>query len=262
KRELRRIHADLMNRVRKLIGALQKQANTDSTHTPKEEPTLTNRVTHPMDTPQTILFLASNPMDSGRLRLDKELREVREALEAATHRDDFLLEDLVAVRARDLGKGLLKYEPYILHFSGHGVAHMDQAGSSASGTRGPLDLDWEDEDTAPEYQGGIALEDDEGNTRLVSAEALAGLIKLFPSIKCVFLNACYSEVQAKAIISHGPCVIGMNTAIPDPTAIAFARAFYEALGEKRAIRDAFAYAKAFINLDGVIGSAIPQLICP
>ncbi len=43
------------------------------------------------------------------------------------------------------------------------------------------------------------------------------------------LNACYSEVQAKAISQYIKYVVGMNTAIGDKAAINFAVAFYDAL---------------------------------
>ena len=55
----------------------------------------------------------------------------------------------------------------------------------------------------PEYateSGGLVFEDETGHEKLVDAEALAELFELFSDqLECVVLNACYSEVLAKAI---------------------------------------------------------------
>ena len=73
---------------------------------------------------------------------------------------------------------------------------------------------------------GILLEG-----QLVDAEALAGLFRLFAdTIKCVVLNACYSAIQAKAIVRHVEFVVGMDKEIGDSAAIEFSTAFYDALG--------------------------------
>lgn len=253
-RDMRRV----LTRIRAQVLALLRKMEHPE---PEPEPIEPDPV--PLPDPVTssiILFVAANPRDSGRLRLDEEQRNIEEVLNAATLRNEFELKVLPATRTTDLSLGLLRYRPRILHFSGHGVSHVDSADVSSANTRGALNLDWEDEQTSSDYQGGIALENESGNTQLVSAEALADIIRLFPTIECVVLNACYSEAQAKAIIPHGPSVIGMNTAVPDNTAITFATSFYQALGEGRSIPDAFAFAKACINLNGLSGGAIPQLV--
>jgi hypothetical protein len=62
-----------------------------------------------------LLFLAANPTDTDRLRLDEESR------------DQFELKTHWAVRADDLQELLMRYQPDIVHFSGHGnpVAQSD-----------------------------------------------------------------------------------------------------------------------------------------
>ncbi|GEM_PF-5898633 len=59
------------------------------------------------------------------------------------------------------------------------------------------------------------------------------MFKLFAAkgVECVLPNACYSEVQAKAISQHVNYVIGMNKTIGDKAAIAFSVAFYDALAD-------------------------------
>ena len=42
--------------------------------------------------PQKILFLAANPKNTGRLRLEQELRDIADGLQRAQKRDQFILE--------------------------------------------------------------------------------------------------------------------------------------------------------------------------
>jgi len=163
---------------------------------------------------KTILILAANPKDTPPLRLDEEVREIDNGLERAQKRDEFTLKQKLAARPDDVRRAMLKYEPNIVHFCGHG-----------SGV------------------DGIAFEDEGGEAKLVSTDALTGFFELFADkLECVVLNACYSEVQAEAIAKHIPYVIGMKKAIGDAAAIKFAVAFYDALGAGRTVQ--FAYKLA------------------
>jgi hypothetical protein len=183
-------------------------------------------------TSQTILFLAANPKDTGRLRLDQELRDIAEGLQRAQKRDQFNLEQRLAVRPRDIQRAMLDVGPQIIHFSGHG-----------------------------EGEQGLVFEDEVGNAKFVDGAALAGLFELFADqINCVVLNGCYSEVQAKAIAQHIPYVIGMNQAIGDKAAIAFAVGFYDALGAGRPIEFAYKLGCAAIRLEGIAENLTPVLL--
>ena len=155
-----------------------------------------------------ILILAANPRGTSKLRLDEEVRAIKLRLKLAKGRDDFQIESEWAVRTGDIQQVLLDFQPQIVHFSGHG-----------------------------EGEEGLAFEDEAGMAKFVGATALGSLFKLFKDqIECVVLNACYSEVQAKAIAKHVPYVIGMNKAIGDKAAIVFSDAFYGGLGDRWWIR--------------------------
>jgi len=181
---------------------------------------------------KTILILAANPTDTSRLRLDQEIREIEQGLRLAANRDNFELKQKLAIRPEDFRRALLELKPNYVHFSGHG-----------------------------EGEKGIILENSVEKKHLVSAEALAGLFELFQdSIDCVVLNACYSEVQAKAIAQHIPYVIGMNSEIGDRAAITFAVAFYDALGAGQAIDFAYKLACNAIAFEGIKGHLTPILI--
>ncbi|NJQ97052.1 MAG: hypothetical protein HC784_03840, partial [Hydrococcus sp. CSU_1_8] len=71
------------------------------------------------------------------------------------------------------------------------------------------------------------------------------------TVSCVILNACYSEIQAKAIAEQIPFVIGMNQSIGDEAAIIFSIGFYKALGAGRSIEDAYKFACLEIQLQGI-----------
>ena len=144
----------------------------------------------------------------------------------ANKRDEFSVVDEWAVTDDDLRRSLLDNEPEVVHFAGHGMGH----GQRGSGR-----------DLIPEgavESGGLAFEDDAGNVHLISGDVLAGLFELCSdSVKCVVLNACYSEAQAEAIGRHIDFVVGMKQSIGDPAAIKFAVGFYDALAlEKDLIR--------------------------
>ena len=167
-----------------------------------------------------ILFLAANPKDTGRLRLDEEVRDIQEGLKLSPGRDNIRFHAQWATRIQDLRRSLLEHAPHIVHFSGHGV-----------GTQ------------------GLVLEDEAGYTHCIQAETLARLFKLCPSVQCVLLNACYSQVQAVAIAQFVPYVIGMNQAIDDEAAIKFAVGFYDALGYGRSLVEAYEFGMTAIEVE-------------
>ncbi len=183
-----------------------------------------------MKTTKTILIFSANPKDTSRLRLDEEVREIRESLQRSKNRDYFIVQQQWAVRLIDLRRTILDYEPDIIHFCGHG-----------------------DED-------GLMVEDELGHAILVAPDALAGLFELFKNkIECVFLNACYSRKQAEAITTHINYVIGMNTSVQDKTAIEFAIGFYDALGSGKSIEEAFKFGCNAIQFRNMPNHLLPIL---
>lgn len=161
-----------------------------------------------------ILILAANPKATPQLRLDEEVREIKEGLRRAKYRDQFEIHSLWAVRLRDLRRGLLDYEPDIVHFTGHGK------------------------------KDGLMVEDELGFAKPLSPKALTGLFELCSShVKCVILSACYSASQANAISKHIDYVIGMKQEIGDKAAIEFAVGFYDALGAGKTVEEAFQFGR-------------------
>lgn len=179
-----------------------------------------------------ILFLTANPSDTSRLRLDQESRAIDQALRRAQFRDKFEFNQYQALRLSDLQECLLRFAPHIIHFSGHGAG-----------------------------DGRLILEDASGKGRPVSERALVGLFQnLRDNIRCVVLNACYSESQAKAIAQNVDCVVGMSEAIGDESAVSFSSAFYQALAYGRDVATAFNLGCIQIDLDNLHDEDIPTLI--
>jgi len=195
---------------------------------------------------RTILILAANPKGTDRLRLDEEVKRIEQGLERAKKRDQFEVVKKWAVTDDDLRRALLDYKPEVVHFAGHGTGDGQGGTGRDLIPAGEVDA------------GGLVLEDDVGNVQLISGDALAGLFQLFSnSVKCVVLNACYSESQANAITRHIDFVVGMKKAIGDPAAIKFAVGFYDALFAERDFDDAFKFGCNAIGL-----KRIPEHLTP
>lgn len=156
-----------------------------------------------------ILFLAADPARSP-LDLERELERIETNLRMAKERERLHLKPVLAGSFDRLSQAMLDDSPTIVHFAGHG------------------------------REEGIVLRGEAGEPHVVSIVALAELFELFrDTVRCVVLNACWSEPQARAIREHIPHVIGMRAEIPDATAIAFATGFYQAIGAGRDVP--FAY---------------------
>ncbi|MEP0916216.1 CHAT domain-containing protein [Leptolyngbya sp. DQ-M1] len=182
--------------------------------------------------PRKILILASNPKNTSHLRLDEEVREINEGLNRAKHRDQFELIQKWAVRSRDIHRALLDVVPNIVHFSGHGAG-----------------------------ENGLVFEDESGQQKFVTKDALSGLFELFADqVECVVLNGCYSKVQAESIAQHIPYVIGMQQAIGDRAAISFAVGFYDALGAGRSFDFSYRLGCYAIQVEGIPEHLTPVLI--
>ncbi|MEM7654782.1 MAG: hypothetical protein AAF399_01530 [Bacteroidota bacterium] len=154
-----------------------------------------------MTQPASILFLAADPSDSGRSRLDQEYREVKEALKLARHRDAFRLENEWAVKPKSMRNALLEHHPMILHLAGQS------------------------------NEVGILLEGRAGKAQAVPPDVLAGLLELFQGeLEWVVLSGCLEENQASAISEVIPNVIGLAGSLSPDQRIEAAVSIYDAIG--------------------------------
>jgi hypothetical protein len=180
----------------------------------------------------TILFVAANPKSAERLWLDEEIREITQRVLATSQRDFLTFHQIWAARPSDLLQALNQYTPDIVHFSAHGNP-----------------------------TGELLLLDDRRNAAPIDDAALEALFTtLKDNVRVVVLNACYSERQAKVITKVIDCAVGMQAQVYDRAAILFSSAFYQALGFGRSVQDAFNQGKVAVQLEGVPGHNIPQLL--
>lgn len=177
-----------------------------------------------------ILFLSANPTDQGRIRSDEEYRDISEGLRRSRDREKVDLRSAWAVRPENLRRELLDFEPHIVHFSGHGAAHE-----------------------------GICLLDDRGRSFLVAGQVLSDMFRSFPSVKCVVLNACNSDFQARAIVAQVDYVIGVSGPIEDEAAKRFSVALYDAIGAGQDIPSAFEIAQNALDMYGYSEGGKPIL---
>jgi CHAT domain-containing protein len=160
------------------------------------------------------------------------MRAIDQALQKAEFRHRFEIQQQWAVQIADLQQYLLRHKPDIVHFSGHGS-----------------------------LANAIILEDSAGRSRAVSAAVLGRLFAVLKdNIRCVVLNACFSEPQAEAIAQSIDCVVGMSPAMSDQAAVGFAAAFYQALGFGRDVQTAFNLGCLQIDLDGLAEQDAPRLL--
>jgi len=148
----------------------------------------------------TILYLAANPSGTDLRAIDREVRAIQAELERSSFRDRFELVTRWAVEPLDLIRGLRELKPTVVHFSGHGG------------------------------QNGLFFQTAEGHAQLVTPAALAEAFGAAgASVKLVVLSACFSEVQADALLAHVDHVVGIGGSTHEAAARTFAIGFYGGL---------------------------------
>jgi CHAT domain-containing protein len=179
-----------------------------------------------------ILFLAANPIDTTRLAIDREAREIEQQLQLAKHREAMSFRSAWAVRLRDLSQLLNQHRPTIVHFSGHGVS-----------------------------SGVLLLENAFGEVDEISPASFDALFAAMKDrIRVVLLNACHSRAQAEAINRHIDFVVGMSTSIDDRAAAEFSSAFYRAVGLGCSVEQAFQQGHAALKLHHGSAAHLPALL--
>lgn len=162
----------------------------------------------------TVLFLAGTIM-GGRLplRLDREIREIEQKLRASEYRDQVRFEKQQATQIRDIIDALNRYDPDIVHFSGHGD------------------------------RSSLLFEGTDGRPQELADDQLALLLQVARKpIRMVVFNACLSAEQAALATDYVDVAIGMEEPINDDTAKVFAGQLYGSLAEGNSIGNSFRQA--------------------
>jgi hypothetical protein len=167
-----------------------------------------------------ILLVSANPWTTSRILVDEEERQIFEKLQEGPYRDSFELHKHSAIRSVDLQRLLMMYKPDIVHFSGH--ASKSQK---------------------------IILGGTSGRGKEVDRQGLVDLFALYKNhVRLVLLNACFTKTQARSLSEVIDYTVGTGKGLGDKGGVAFAGAFYRALGFGKSVKEAFASAKAELGL--------------
>ena len=179
----------------------------------------------------TVLFLAANPVVTDRLGLDEEAHLILEMIRKSEYRDSIRFVSRWAVRPMDVLQAINEEKPTVVHFSGHGAPN-----------------------------GDIALQNDAGGVKCVTPTAMTSAIATAAdSVRLVFFNSCFSEEQARSVVSNIDVAIGMRVSIGDEAARVFAAQFYSAIGFGKDVDMAFKQGKAALLLEGIPEENTPVL---
>jgi CHAT domain len=160
-----------------------------------------------------ILLVAANPKDTLKVALEEELRRLRKLMSDNVQMGNAEVMVAWAARALDLRDAVRENQPHIVHFAGHGS-----------------------------YEG-IWLEDDEGNSQLLSKDCLSLILSASDQLRLVVLNACATAPQTEALRRSVDYVVGTPAPIEESVALNFTSQFYRGLAVGDKIRDAFCHAQ-------------------
>jgi nucleoside phosphorylase len=182
--------------------------------------------------PSRVLFINSAPSFMTPLRLGEEYREIAGALMRNRKMATFEVVQSGNASAAEIAMEIRKYEPAVIHFSGHGS-----------------------------LEGGVYLQQHvDGRPLEVSGEALRAMISTARRpARLVILNACYTSRQAESIAEIADFVVGLESGASDLGATAFAAAFYDALAAGSSVGHSFLQANSALELNGLMRLGSPKL---
>lgn len=200
---------------------------------PKPE---TLRVLYLTANPESVVKTVEHPdgsveTDGVWLRVDFEVRQVKDLLKKSKYRDLVSVEHLPAATSMDLLEGLNDHRPQVVHFSGHASS-------------------W-----------GLLMDNDEGTTDGDGLDfgllaRLLGATDEPPTL--VVLNACESLAGADDLLRTVPVVIGMSDEINDASAVVFAARFYSGIASAQSVASSLEQAKAAMETAALEGSHLPE----
>jgi hypothetical protein len=182
---------------------------------------------------EQLRILYATATSQGDLRVDEEIRRVKAAVRASTHRDQVLIDHLPAATPSDLLDGLTRLRPHVVHFSGHAneTVLVFDSGDTAAGPGTRV--------TAEAFKNAVEAPDE-------------------PPI-LVVLNACKSAAQLNSLLGKVVIAVGMSDSVGDPDAITFATRFYRTLAEGQSVNAAMATARADMEMNGLPDHDLPTM---
>lgn len=190
----------------------------------KEDKKLAERLReYPQDADQIMLILAAIPTNMPRISYGAEHSWIRRTLKSYESHQRIEEEVFTQVTLKGFNQSISNYQPHILHFIGHGEkAELFTADG-----------------------GGLCLLGDDGKAAMIDSDELEDLFMkikyLHPQLNLVYLNACFTEPQARAISKAGTdenelFVIGTTDKIDSKLAQEVAELFYGAYAKGNPIK--------------------------
>lgn len=184
--------------------------------------------------PEKLRVLLLGASSEGDLRVGREQKRIRAAVESALHRDFIDLDVRPAATANDLMDGITKFRPHVVHFSGHSNEDL---------------IVFEHENDA-RHEGHVVTA--RAFSRAIAATDEPPLL--------VLLNACKSATQIEQLVADVvPFAIGMSASIEDGDAINYAAQFYASIANGQSVRSAHLAGQAALELAGLDGAELPTL---
>lgn len=184
--------------------------------------------------PEKLRVLLLGASSEGDLRVGREQKRIRSAVESALHRDLIELDVRPAATVGDLLDGISRFRPHVVHFSGHSSE----------------DLIVFEHDTDVLHDG-----------QAVTAHAfLRAIAATDDPPLLVLLNACNSAAQIDQLVGDVvPFAIGMADSIVDGDAISYAAQFYASVANGQSVRSAHLSGQAALELAGLDSTELPTL---
>lgn len=171
-----------------------------------------------------ILYLTASPEPGNPLRVDVEVRDVKEAVRRATHRDRVEINLLTAATPEDLLQGLNDFRPHVVHFSGHAGA-------------------------AEILLDNVSMTSPEG--RSLPYPLLARVLSATDTPpRVLVLNGCDTLDGAEDLLAATPVVVAMAASVSDQAAGVFASRFYAAIASAQPLSAALEQAALAVEFLG------------
>lgn len=219
-----------------------------NTETPVVRYTPTDRASKSINVPEKvrILVVMASPKGMDELDVAAEMALIENALKKLKADGRVEVQILPNATRGELRRVYRRYDPHILHFTGHGMLKADG-------------------------EGAIVLQDDDGNAQPVDASDMLKLTRS-TSTKLVVLSACatsafgeesaaFMGVAPRLVWDGMPAVVAMQFAVPEHVARPFMQDFYEFLADGEPLETAITEARIGASFDDEdsIYWAIPAL---
>ncbi|WP_336084642.1 CHAT domain-containing protein [Nocardia sp. SSK8] len=189
----------------------------------------------PTPKPEKLRVLILGAAGEGDLRVGREQKRIRAAVESALHRDQIEFDVRPAATPADLLDGIGRFRPHVVHFSGHSDDDFLV-----------FEQDTDELNSGTDVTAGAFV-------RAIQATDTPPLL--------VMLNSCNSAAQIDDLVAEVvPFAIGMADEIEDGDAINYAAQFYASITNGQSINSSHLSGRSALELAGLTGADLPTLV--